>query len=163
MPKGGARNRSGPSIDPNSARSELRGVVLTALPAEGYQGDVPDFPLSRSVNEELTAVREVAVWHEAWTSPQACAWAIQSWRWPVIAEYCRLKALVELSPASTAALIAQIHRYRDQIGLTPAGLKENGWAIAEDKLAERRAEKDEDADEPDLRDRFTVVPDGTDG
>ena len=28
-----------------------------------------------------------------------------------------------------AALVAQTHRYRDQIGLSPAGLKENGWKI----------------------------------
>src|SRR5690606_36045464 len=45
MPRGGARNRSGPAANPNSGRSDRRGYKLTALPAEGYDGPVPDFPL----------------------------------------------------------------------------------------------------------------------
>ena len=32
------------------------------------------------------------------------------------------------------------HRFADQIGLTPAGLRENGWAIAKDELDDRRPE-----------------------
>jgi hypothetical protein len=65
---------------------------------------------------------------------------MQPWRWPVVAEYCRLKAYVELAPAATASLVSQLHRYRDQLGLTPAGLKENGWAIATDEVAAKRDE-----------------------
>lgn len=129
MASGGARNRSGPGVDPNSGRSDSRGVKLRALPAEGFQGDVPPFPIPEG--SDLTAVRELGIWAEAWRTPQAAAWAVERWRWPVVAEYCRLKALVELSPATTAALVGQLHRYRDQIGLTPAGLKENGWRIGE--------------------------------
>lgn len=141
MPSGGARNRSGPAPDPTSGRSDRRGLSFAALPAEGYRGVVPDFPLGRSAADDLIAVREVAVWTEAWRSPQAAAWAKESWRWPVIGEYCRLKAVIELSPAATAALVGQLHRYRDQLGLTPAGLKENGWQIAADEVTAKREER----------------------
>lgn len=131
MARGGARNRSGPRFDPSSARSERRGVNLAALPSGGFTGRVPEFPLPE--NDLFTGNfrdRELEIWAEAWRAPQAVAWFQESWRWPVVAEYCRLKMQVELDPKASAALVAQLHRYRDQLGLTPAGLKENGWAIA---------------------------------
>lgn len=163
MVSGGARNRSGPAADPKSGRSERRGFTLTALPAAGFKGAVPEFPLEPIVlfteywtgeGADRTKVkehdegatgsfrdREADVWAEAWRTPQACAWSEQSWRWPVIAEYCRLKVVVELDPSASAALVGQLHRYRDQIGLTPAGLTQNGWAIAADEVAVKRGEK----------------------
>ena len=127
MPRGGARNRSGPPPDPTSGRSETRGLVFTALPAAGYIGDVPAFPMPTASFADL-AKREADIWAEAWRTPQAAAWAVETWRLPIIAEYVRLKAYCEMS--ANASLIAQLHRYRDQLGLTPAGLRENGWAIA---------------------------------
>lgn len=148
MTSGGARNRSGPQPNPTSARSDRRGLSLTALPNEGYRDEVPEFPLPRVLrfNEfyedgkkrresdggetESFRERELAIWETMWRTPQACAWAIESWRWETVAEFCRLKAVVELEPDANAALVGQMHRYRDQIGLTPAGLKENGWSIA---------------------------------
>jgi len=181
--RGGARNRSGPSADPTSGRSDRRGFKLTALPSEGFDGDVPEFPLQPIVlfNEyfegegksrtkvkerddgatESFREREADVWAEAWRTPQACAWSMESWRWPIVAEYCRLKAVVEFDPSASAALVSQLHRYRDQIGLTPAGLKENGWAIAVDQVGAKRDER-EDADAAPAapsssRDRMRVV------
>jgi hypothetical protein len=182
MPRGGARNRSGPRPDPESGRSDRRGFTLTALPSEGYKGEPPSFPLEpivlfveywegsgrdrvRAKEEDKPASesfreRESQVWAEAWTTPQACAWSMQPWRWPIVAEYCRLKTVVELDPSASAALVAQLHRYRDQLGLTPAGLKENGWAVATDELADKRASSRRPAaEEPldDVRGRLTVV------
>lgn len=157
MPRGGARNRSGPQPDPASGRSERRGLVLTALPRGGYDGDVPEFPLPpvlryrweyedkrrfQVVDSEASAAfreRELAVWASEWRSPQAAAWAAEPWRWSTVAEFCRVKTAVEADPDGSAALISQLHRFRDQIGLTPAGLRENGWKIAADELAEREA------------------------
>lgn len=112
--------------------------MLTALPNEGFAGEVPDFPLPPP-GVDFLAGREFEIWADAWSTPQAAAWSTQKWRIPIIAEYVRLKALCEVSP--NAALIAQIHRYRDQIGLTPAGLKENGWAIAADEVAAKAASR----------------------
>lgn len=59
------RYRSGPQADPNSGRSEVRGYTLTALPSEGYDGEVP------------------------------AAWSMASWRWATVGEYCRLMAKIE--------------------------------------------------------------------
>jgi hypothetical protein len=59
----------------------------------------------------------------------------------VVAEYVRLKVTVELDPGSNAALVGQLHRYREQIGLTPAGLRLNGWQVARDEVNSRREEK----------------------
>lgn len=162
MPRGGARNRSGPGIDPNSARSDDRGITLTTLPAEGYKGETPRWPLGRMQGEDLTIDRELAVWAEAWTTPQATAWISQPWRWPVIGEYCRLKAVIELAPAATASLISQLHRYRDQLGLTPAGLKENGWRIAVDETAVKRTAVRKTA-RPSAKQRMSVVRNGSEG
>lgn len=123
MARGGARNRSGPPADPNSGRSARRGLSLSALPNEGYRGEVPEFPL------EGASSRELAVWAEAWRTPQAAAWARESWRHRTVALWVRTSVRCE-EPDAGAALLAQVHRFADQIGLTPAGLKENGWAIA---------------------------------
>lgn len=159
MSKGGARNRSGPAPDPNSRTSERKGYTLTALPSEGYDGDTPEFPLPRTVRfdthfedgkrvresdqgaTDAFRERELDVWAEAWRTPQACAWSLEPWRWPTVAEFCRLKTIVEMEPDANAALVAQIHRFRDQIGLTPAGLRENGWAIARDEVGAKAADK----------------------
>lgn len=163
MSSGGARNRSGPALDPKSGRSDQRGIKLTALPSSGFTGEVPEFPLPvapafimvfedgkrvKHVDEDATQEqrsRELEVWCEAWRTPQAVAWVRESWRWPVIGEYCRLKTIVERDPGANAQLVGQLHRFRDQIGLTPAGMKENGWAIAADELAVKRQENAETA------------------
>ena len=160
MAQGGARNRSGPRPDPSSERSERRGLKLTALPREGFAGEVPEFPLPLmlrfrwefedkrkfqvfdEVATEALRERELEIWAEAWRTPQACAWARELWRCQSIAEFCRLKSVVEQEPDATAALVGHLHRYRDQIGLTPAGLKENGWAVADDEIAAKRESRE---------------------
>lgn len=135
MSRGGARNRSGPQPDPNSATSEKRGLKFSTLPAEGYQGRVPAFPIPNLMTDDERpkvhpiSKREKALWRQVWRSPQAVVWADESWRWPILAEMCRLQATVELQPGRSAALVGQLHRHRDQLGLTPAGLRENGWQI----------------------------------
>lgn len=156
MARGGARNRSGPQADPNSGRSDRRGYTLTALPSEGYDGEPPEFPLPDPTERELEA------WTEAWSTPQACAWSISPWRWPIVGEYVRLKVRAESDMDLPAAFVGQLHRYRDQIGLTPAGLKENGWAIATDEVAEkatRREGENAGGDEAPRRRRLSAVND----
>lgn len=143
--RGGARNRSGPAPDPSSGRSDRRGLSFQALPNEGYRGDVPEFPLPDA------SEREVDLWEQAWRTPQAAAWALEAWRWQVLAEYCRLVALNESDPK--AALIAQMIRYRDQLGLTPAGMRENGWAIAQADIAPV-SDSDGPKRQPSSRDRM---------
>ena len=140
MPRGGARNRSGPVADPNSGRSDRRGFKLTALPAEGYQGPVPEFPLPGASG------RELEVWAQAWRTPQACAWALpaEAWRQRTVALWCRTSVRCE-DPEAGAALLGQLHRFADQIGFTTAGLAEMGWKVAVDEVSARAAEKTADA------------------
>lgn len=157
MARGGARNRSGPKADPASGRSDRRGFSLTALPAEGYDGPIPGFPLPDPSG------RELEVWAEAWRSPQACAWAMPSeaWRQRTVALWVRTSVRCE-EPDAPASLLGQVHRFADQIGMTTAGLAEMGWRVAVDEVGERAAEKGAGEAEPrqSSRDRMKVVPGG---
>lgn len=156
MARGGARNRSGPTADPNSIRSARRGYSLTALPAEGYDGPAPTFPLPSPSD------RELEVWDSLWRTPQACAWSMpsESWRTPVVAMYARTLVRCE-DPEAPASLLAQLHRFADQIGMTTAGLAEMGWAVARNEVAEKAAERPAPATRPaSSRDRLKAVPGG---
>lgn len=124
MGRGGARNRSGPQPDESSGRSDAREFKLSALPTAGFDGEPPEFPLPSA------SVREIEVWAEAWSTPQACAWSIEPWRHRTVAMWVRWSVRMEADDAS-AALGNVVVRFADQIGLTPAGLKENGWKIAD--------------------------------
>jgi hypothetical protein len=135
MARGGSRNRSGPQPVEGSRTSDRRGYTLTALPPAGYEGEAPSFPLPSASD------RELEVWAQAWTTPQACAWSLEPWRHRTVALWCRWSVRMEAEDAS-AALGNVVVRFADQIGMTPAGLKENGW-----KIAEPKAEADEPAPE----------------
>lgn len=151
MSRGGARNRSGPKADEKSGRSDARGYTLTALPAEGYAGPTPEFPLPSASSRELD------VWAEVWKSPQACAWSMPSeaWRTATVAMWVRVKVRCE-DPDAGAALLGQLHRFADQIGMTTAGLAEMGWKVAVDETAVKR-EAQPAAKRASSRDRLKVV------
>lgn len=155
MPRGGARNRSGPPADPESGRSDRRGFKLTALPAEGYRGTVPDFPLPAA------SERELEVWAQAWRTPQACAWSMpsESWRARTVALWVRTVVRCE-DPDAPASLLGQLHRFADQIGMTTAGLAEMGWKVAVDETAAKREEHAAEPPRRSSRERMTVVSGG---
>lgn len=131
MTSGGARNRSGPQADPNSERSQQRGLSYKLLPREGFTGRVPAFPLPKPTP------RERAVWRELWRTPQAAMWNVERYRMLTIGHYCRLLVRCE-DPEAPAALFGQLHRYVDQLGISPAGMRENGWRLSSDELADKR-------------------------
>lgn len=143
MARGGARNRSGPTPDPNSGRSDRRGYKVTALPAQGYDGPVPPWPLSSDGDAHW---RELEVWADLWRTPQACAWSLpsESWRVRTVAMYCRVLVRCE-APNASPPLLGQLHRFADQIGMTTAGLAEMGWAVAVDEVGAKRAEREDEA------------------
>lgn len=129
MTSGGRRNRNGAIADPNSGRSDRRGLTLSALPAT-YAGPVPDYPLPDP------SARELEVWAEAWTWPQANGWALpaEASRRRAVAMWVRTSVRCE-DPEAGAALLAQLHRFADQAALTPAGMAEAGWAYAAADIA----------------------------
>ena len=157
MARGGARNRSGPQPTPDSARSERRGIKFTALPAHGFDGDVPAWPLPAGATAAV-ADREAELWAWAWRTPQAWAWSqpSEAWRLHMIAMWVRTHVLCE-SREATAADKGSLHRFADQIGMTPAGLRENGWAIAVDEVGDKRAERPRVKHERRLRAAADVV------
>lgn len=148
MVNGGARNRSGPQPDPSSGRSDARGLKLRDLPAAGFQGPAPEWPL------EGQSAREVVVWERAWRSPQAAAWVEEPWRWLTVALWVRWVVRMEADDAS-AALGNVVVRFADQIGMTPAGLRENGWRVASVEGSKPRVV----APVSSIRDRFRANPD----
>lgn len=125
MPKGGARNRSGPAKDPKSGRSESLGIAFTTLPAEGRHGRTP------GLNQFLPRpnARHRALWAELWKTPQAVAWERERWRWPVVADLVKYIERMDWDGAA-AAYATAIRQLRDDLGLSAAGLKQNGWTIA---------------------------------
>lgn len=171
MGHGGARNRSGPAPDPDSLTSARRGLTFDLLDSAGFDGPIPEFPLSRMVvrrwefedkrryqvvDDDATEWfedRERQLWTWAWRTPQAIAWAAEPWRHHAVAMWVRTAVVCESSDA-TAADKNSLHRFADQIGLSPAGLKENGWAIGTPLPAE--AADDED----DVRSGLTVISGG---
>ena len=124
---------AGPRFDPNSERSDRRGIRLQSLPLEGFKGRAPRWPKPIPKDdagvETALSVRARALWRQSWRTPQASRWIDEPWRHEVIAEYCLVMATVEDDAARSAALIGQLHRYRDQLGLTPGGMKDNGWTF----------------------------------
>lgn len=135
---GGARLRSGAKKDPTSEASLAARDGFVVLPVAGFKGKPPAWPkpalFDESGAESAVSKRAKKLWVETWKFPQAVVWAGEPWRFEVIAEYCVLTATIESDPARSAALFAQLHRYRDQLGLTPAGLKENGWRIGGEEV-----------------------------
>ena len=135
MTSGGRRNRNHKPVE-GSARSDARGFTLTALPAEGFRGPVPDWPLP------VPLERELEVWEWAWRTPQACAWSLpsESWRARTVALWVRVSVRCEDADAP-ASLFAQLHRLADQVGLTTAGLAEMGRQVAVDEVAAQRSQR----------------------
>lgn len=152
MASGGRRNRSGPKASEDSARSDARGYRLEALPAAGYDGPVPDFPLPDATDRELT------VWEQSWRTPQACAWSLpsESWRIPTVAMWVRVKVRCE-DPGVGSATYAQLHRFADQIGMTTAGLAEMGWKISLDGAKITEPGKSAPKREPTLREQAAAT------
>ena len=143
MSSGGARNRSGPAPRQGSGRSEQRGYRLDALPAAGYSGPIPEFPLADASPAELE------LWAEAWRTPQGCAWITPSehWRWRTVALWVRTRVRCE-DPKAPATLLSQLHRLADQVGMTTAGLAEMGWHIKPEIVAVESVSKPDDQPAP---------------
>lgn len=154
MPRGG-HSRSGPPQDANSGRSERRGYKLTALPSEGFTGEVPD--LSDYLIDPTE--RHLAVWDELWATPQACVWSVERWRVPVVADLTRyiVRMDSDTAPATYATAIRQL---RDDLGLSTAGLKQNGWSVAADEVGAKATERANATPRVSSRDRLSVVNGG---
>lgn len=158
MPSGGARARSGPAPDPNALRRDRKDdAAWVTLPAEGYTGGVPDFPLPRAIQfahffekskrvdvpdeVETAAVwdAELELWAELWRKPQAVMWKKLGLEFEV-ASYVR-GFLESVKAEASAGLKTAVLRMSGEIGLSLPGMHQLRWKLSTDELAEKRSEK----------------------
>lgn len=136
MVSGGARARSGPAPDPNALRRDRKDdKAWVTLPAEGFQGGTPEFPL-----DPFTAA-EWALWKRLWVKPQAFMWDQLQLEFEVAA-YVRA-FLESVEPDASAGLKTAVLRMAAELGLSTVGMGQLRWKIATDEVAERREEMPE--------------------
>lgn len=109
--------------------SRGRGVVT--LPAEGRQGDPPDWPLYGN-----PTAAELDLWTELWATPQAVMWERQGWT-RVVARYACCVLAAELLEKNA---LAEARQLEDRLGLTPKSMRLLLWVVAADEVAEKREE-----------------------
>lgn len=155
MPSGGSRARSGPAPDPTALRRDRKDdAEWVSLPAEGYTGPVPEFPLERIpcfdiywedkqrvkiFDEDATAARhdrELVLWEKLWAKPQASMWAKLGLEYEVAAY---VRAYIESTGEdSNSGLKTAALRMAAEIGLSLPGMHSLRWKFAADELGERR-------------------------
>jgi len=133
MVSGGARARSGPAPDPNALRRDRKDdKAWVTLPAEGFQGVTPEFPL------EGFSPAEWSLWKRLWSKPQAFMWDQLQLEFEVAA-YVRA-FLESVEPDASAGLKTAVLRMSAELGLSTVGMGQLRWKIAVDELAEHRAD-----------------------
>lgn len=185
MPSGSPRPAAGRMPDPSSDAFQKRAAGLFALPARGYRHKHPKFPLlpyvvmvewsdetGRHREKDVDASerwnrREAEVWDALWHLPQGFAWSRPQYKYlqHSVALYVRQYVLCESSDAR-AADRTTLCRYADVIGLTPQGLRINGWRIIADVDEGKRkpvAKGRNVIDFPSARERFAQMRGDTDG
>ncbi len=141
---------NGPPPNPNAKRQNPRiGILL--LPAEGRQGDPPDWPL-----EGEPSPAEHRAWEHLWSTPQAVAWQRMGWT-RTVARYCRVVVLAE---EGMAAAWGEARLLEKELGLTPAAMRSLMWQVVEDETAGRR-QSDTDPTSARPRRRMRAVDTGS--
>lgn len=131
-----------PVANPRRTNARPNGGVVS-LPAEGYRGRMPDWPLPTVRKRGQDADRadelveaELALWAELWRTPQAAAWATMGTGLVrEVATYCRWQVKGESGDLDAT----KEARYRaDKLGLTPKSMRTLLWQIVGDELAAQR-------------------------
>lgn len=115
----------GPPPNPNS-RKQSRGLsagLWVELPAEGYQGPLPRWPLETVPYDKLIR----SVWRRVWRTPQAAAWIQLGWL-DEVANYTRLVAASQ-SPELDLKVLTECRQYADRLGLNTMAMLRHHWRI----------------------------------
>jgi hypothetical protein len=102
------------------------------LPAEGFQGDVPAFPLAGALEAETD------LWVTLWAKPQAAMWSKLGLEYEVAAYVRAFLESVEVE--ASAGLKTAVLRMAAEIGLSLPGMHSLRWKFAEDELGAKRSE-----------------------
>lgn len=113
---------------PEKRRRRNKPEELRKLPAEGRQGDVPEWPLSQMLPGEAEA------WEALWATPQAVAWERLGWI-RVVARYCRLMVAAD-EVGAPVALLAEVRQLEDRLGLSPMAMLRLRWEITDSEAGE---------------------------
>ena len=131
MSSGGARARSGPAPDPNALRRDRKDdAAWVTLPAGGFDGVVPEFPLPGALSTETE------LWVKLWAKPQAFMWSKLGLEFEVAA-YARA-FLESVEAEASAGLKTAVLRMAAEIGLSLPGMHSLRWKFSEDELGARR-------------------------
>jgi hypothetical protein len=153
MPSGGHGN-SGPAPDPNAlrrGRSDDRG--WTNLPAAGFTGVVPEFPLPGALSVEAE------LWESLWKKPQAAMWSKLGLELEVAAYVRAFLESVEVQ--ASAGLKTAVLRMSAEIGLSVPGMASLRWKFSEDEVSARRnAVAPVKAARPSAKDRLAALANG---
>jgi len=157
MASGGARARSGPPPDPNALRRNRPqdAAQWTVLPAEGYDGPMPPWPLSTPTE------REHELWERLWTKPQALMWARDQLDYEVAA-YVRCLARAEM-PKGSALMWSEQRQRAESLGLSVSGMARNRWKVADtegDSVTAHSEAPPQATRRPSARDRMMVIDGG---
>ena len=155
MPSGGARARSGPPPNPDALRRNRPSDAAqwVVLPAEGYDGPMPPFPLA-----EPTA-REHELWERLWERPQALMWARDQLDYEV-AIYVRTLYRAE-QPKASALLLSEQRQRAESLGLSVSGMARNRWKVAEsDEISQPVTAAPQATPRASARDRMMVIDGG---
>ena len=121
------------------------------LPAGGFSGEIPEFPLPRAIqfesyfeNGKKVTERddaatadvwdaELELWAELWRKPQAAAWESLGLKFQVAA-YVRT-FLESVQAGAVSGLKTAVLRMEAELGLNVPGMRSNGWRIADGTAA----------------------------
>jgi len=130
---GGKRVGAGRPADPNSMRSQIRGLAgkedFVTLPVQGRTDLPPEWPLMEST------IVERALWVQLWAKPQALMWEIHGLEFQV-AQYVR-SYFESVEVGAVSGLKTAVIRMEAELGLSLNGMKSLGWQIAESLEASR--------------------------
>lgn len=149
----------GPAPKPAGERRRRNAsIAMTRLPAEGRKGSAPRFPLPPIVAKddeggtELLRERELDLWDDLWSTPQAVMWE-RSHAELTVARFVRFSVLAEQGDVKHATEARQLE---DRLGLNPQAMLRLRWEVAEDEVAGQRQERTTRARKS-ARDRLRVV------
>lgn len=116
----------GPAPKRNARRRNVRPDWRT-LPAGGYTGRVPEWPISGMDDPPFK------LWSELWRTPQADVWAELGWT-RAVARYATLLVEQEQGKANVA-LLSEIRQMEDRLGLSPMAMKRLQWETGPAEVA----------------------------
>lgn len=117
----------GPAPSPFARRRNAR-PDWVKLPAGGFSGEIPDWPLNYFPDGyEL-------LWRELWRTPQAEMWAEFGWT-RLVARYAKILLICE-GPEATAALLGECRQLEDRLGLSPMAIKKLQWEISTEPVGD---------------------------